>query len=118
MSWRRSSRRTRSRAGPPRSPAPAPTRSSGRCGTSSTSNSGEGAEPRAGPGLLFEAEAEPIAADETGIVVGLLGPAPVSPDELARQSGLSIRAVNGILLELELAGRLVRHAGSGVSLNA
>src|SRR4051794_4498560 len=80
--------------------------------------SGEGAEPRAGPGLLFEAEAEPIAADETGIVVGLLGPAPVSPDELARQSGLSIRGVNGILLELELAGRLVRHAGSGVSLNA
>lgn len=80
--------------------------------------SGEGAEPRARPGLLFEAEAEPIAADETGIVVGLLGPAPVSPDELARQSGLSIRAVNGILLELELAGRLVRHAGSGVSLNA
>jgi DNA processing protein len=80
--------------------------------------SGEDAERRAQPGLLFEAEAEPIAADETGIVVGLLGPAPVSPDELARQSGLSIRAVNGILLELELAGRLVRHAGSGVSLNA
>ncbi len=80
--------------------------------------SGEDAETRAQPGLLFEAEAEPIAADETGIVVGLLGPAPVSPDELARQSGLSIRAVNGILLELELAGRLVRHAGSGVSLNA
>ena len=37
---------------------------------------------------------------------------------LPDQSGLSIRAVNGILLELELAGRLVRHAGSGVSLNA
>jgi DNA processing protein len=81
-------------------------------------DSGEDAETRARPGLLFEAEAEPIAADETGIVVGLLGPAPVSPDELARQSGLSIRAVNGILLELELAGRLVRHAGSGVSLTA
>ena len=80
--------------------------------------SGEDGETRARPGLLFEAEAEPIAADETGIVVGLLGPAPVSPDELARQSGLSIRAVNGILLELELAGRLVRHTGSGVSLNA
>ena len=39
--------------------------------------SGEDAETRAQPGLLFEAEAEPIAADETGIVFGLLGPAPV-----------------------------------------
>jgi DNA processing protein len=61
--------------------------------------------------------AEPIATDETSIVVNLLGPAPVSPDDLARQSGLSIRAVNGILLELEIAGRLVRHAGNGVSLS-
>ena len=66
--------------------------------------SGEGANGEPGPGCSSKAEAEPIAADETSIVVGLLGPAPVSPDELARQSGLSIRAVNGILLELELAG--------------
>jgi DNA processing protein len=80
----------------------------------------DGAQARNGKavGLLFEAEPEPIAADETSILVGLLGPAPVSPDDLARQSGLSIRAVHGILLELELAGRLVRHAGNGVSLNA
>ncbi|HEX8167472.1 MAG TPA: DNA-processing protein DprA [Beijerinckiaceae bacterium] len=65
---------------------------------------------------LFEPSPEEAPGDETGILVGLLGPAPVSPDDLARQSGLSIRAVHGILLELELAGRLVRHPGSAVSL--
>ncbi|HEX8662994.1 MAG TPA: DNA-processing protein DprA [Beijerinckiaceae bacterium] len=60
---------------------------------------------------------EEAPGDAAGILVGLLGQAPVSPDDLARQSGLSIRAVHGILLELELAGRLVRHPGSGVSLS-
>ena len=69
---------------------------------------------------LFEgASGEPpekAPGDAAGLLVGLLGQAPVSPDDLARQSGLSIRAVHGILLELELAGRLVRHPGSGVSL--
>ena len=69
----------------------------------------------ASPGLLFEETPEPIAGDQASILVQLLGPAPVSPDG---QSGLSIRAVNGILVELELAGQLVRHAGNGVSLNA
>jgi DNA processing protein len=55
-------------------------------------------------------------ADETAIVIGLLGPAPVSTDDLARQSGLGIGTVQSILLELELAGRLARHGGRGVSL--
>jgi DNA processing protein len=67
-------------------------------------------------GHLFEPSPEEAPGDATGILVGLLGPAPVSPDDLARQSGLSIRAVHGILLELELAGRLIRHPGSAVSL--
>jgi DNA processing protein len=78
---------------------------------------GNGRGHEGAPGLLYESPPEPIATDETSIVVNLLGPAPVSPDDLARQSGLSIRAVNGILLELEIAGRLVRHAGNGVSLS-
>jgi DNA processing protein len=67
-------------------------------------------------GHLFEPSPEEAPGNPTGILVGLLGPAPVSPNDLARQSGLSIRAVHGILLELELAGRLVRHPGSAVSL--
>ena len=49
-------------------------------------------------------------------VVGLLGPVPVPVDELIRQSGTLPADVHMALLELELAGRLVRHAGGRVSL--
>ena len=37
-------------------------------------------------------------------------------DELVRQSGLAPAVVQIVLLELELAGRLERHAGARVSL--
>ncbi|OYY69977.1 DNA-processing protein DprA [Sphingomonas sp. 28-63-12] len=46
----------------------------------------------------------------------LLGPVPVAVDELVRQSELPPAIVQTILLELELAGRLERHAGARVSL--
>ena len=46
----------------------------------------------------------------------LLGPVPVPVDELIRQSGLAPAIVQTVLLELELAGRLERHAGGRVSL--
>ena len=49
-------------------------------------------------------------------VAGLLTRAPVAVDELIRQSGESAAAVHLALLELELAGKLVRHAGARVSL--
>ncbi|MBP6555140.1 MAG: DNA-protecting protein DprA, partial [Novosphingobium sp.] len=49
-------------------------------------------------------------------LAGLLTMAPVAVDELIRQSGESPAAVQLALLELELAGRLVRHAGGRVSL--
>jgi DNA processing protein len=45
----------------------------------------------------------------------LLTLAPVGVDELVRQSGESAASVQLALLELELAGRLVRHAGARVS---
>ena len=57
-------------------------------------------------------------ADEPADVAGLLTTAPVPVDELVRQSGASSGAVQLALLELELAGRLVRHAGGRVSLGA
>ncbi len=59
--------------------------------------------------------AEPDTADRRTLV-GLLGPVPVAIDELIRQSGLASAIVATILLELELAGRLDRHAGARVSL--
>lgn len=49
-------------------------------------------------------------------VTELLGPVPVGVDEVIRQAGLSPAVVQTVLLELELAGRLERHAGGRVSL--
>lgn len=49
-------------------------------------------------------------------VTDLLGPVAVPVDELIRQTGLAPAAVQTVLLELELAGRLERHAGGRVSL--
>ncbi len=46
----------------------------------------------------------------------LLGPVPVAVDELVRQSGCAPAVVQMVLLELELAARLERHAGGRVSL--
>jgi DNA processing protein len=48
-------------------------------------------------------------------VADLLGPTPVAVDEIVRQSGLTASVVQSVLLELELAGRLERHAGGRVS---
>jgi len=49
-------------------------------------------------------------------VAGLLGLSPVPVDELIRQSGLPAALVQTALLEIEIAGRLQRHAGGRVSL--
>ena len=48
-------------------------------------------------------------------IVDLIGHTPVAVDEIVRQSGAHPAAVAGVLLELELAGRLSRHAGGRVS---
>ncbi|KQM19300.1 DNA-processing protein DprA [Novosphingobium sp. Leaf2] len=56
------------------------------------------------------------ASVEPADVAGLLSVAPVSIDELVRQSGEGSAAVQLALIELELSGRLVRHAGGRVSL--
>ena len=53
---------------------------------------------------------------ERARIVTLLGPSPVSLDDLIRMSGLSPTIVRTVLLELELAGRLERHGGGLVSL--
>jgi DNA processing protein len=53
---------------------------------------------------------------EPADISGLLTTAPVPVDELIRQSGAGTAAVQMALLELEIAGRLQRHAGGRVSL--
>ncbi|PLK26130.1 DNA-processing protein DprA [Novosphingobium sp. TH158] len=62
---------------------------------------------------LYRAEAEPAQPAD---IASLLTIAPVSVDELIRQSGASAAEVQLALLELELAGRLLRHAAGRVSL--
>ena len=64
------------------------------------------------PDAGIENEAEEGQAD----LITFLGPSPVAIDDLVRQSGLSIRSVQTVLLELEIAGRLERHGGNAVSL--
>lgn len=62
------------------------------------------------------------AGDETVMsaarreIAGLLGPSPVTVDEIVRNCQLSLAYVAAVLLELELAGRLVRLPGNRVQL--
>lgn len=60
-------------------------------------------------------DAEP-AEDDRARIVSLLGPTPVSIDDLVRLSRTSPAIVRTVLLELEIAGRLERHGGAMVSL--
>lgn len=59
------------------------------------------------------------SADGGGDVVrrvsALLGPSPVGIDEIVRSARAHVREVQQAILELELAGRLTRHAGNLVS---
>ena len=61
-------------------------------------------------------DASPPAEDERSRIVELLGPSPAAVDDLVRQSGATARAVQIVLLELELAGRLERRTGGAVAL--
>jgi DNA processing protein len=61
-------------------------------------------------------EAMSDGEDVLASVEGLLGPSPVPVDEIIRLSGTASGAVQMALLELDLAGRLDRHAGNKVSL--
>lgn len=63
------------------------------------------------PAEALEAEADRIRAQ----LEEALGPAPVAIDELIRQTGAPVAAILTVLLEMELAGRCVRHPGNRVS---
>jgi DNA processing protein len=64
------------------------------------------------------AEQREVGDDVRQRIEGLLGPSPVAVDELVRQSGATPGDVQLLLLEIDLAGRLDRHAGGRVSLAA
>jgi len=54
--------------------------------------------------------------DERHAVIDALGPSPVDVDSLLRHTGIEAGQVHLILLELDLAGRLVRYPGNQVAL--
>jgi DNA processing protein len=83
-----------------------------------------GLRPIAGSAIKLEEE-EPAehgphvdepGADQRTTIAGLLGPTPVSIDDLVRLSGASPAVVRMVLLELDIAGRLERHGNGLVSL--
>lgn len=65
---------------------------------------------------------EPLPADTPAgardHVVEALGPSPTEIDAIIRHTGIAPASVHLVLLELELAGRIQRHAGQRVSLIA
>ena len=77
-----------------------------------------------GLGLRYRAAetppwSEPMALDagepERVEIARLLSPTPVAIDELVRLSGLPAAVVATVLLDMELVGQLVRHAGGRVA---
>ena len=74
----------------------------------------------ASPPIAYDHAAAEAADGADGLsgIEALLGPSPVPVDEIIRQSGAPSGAVQMALLELDLAGRLERHAGGKVSLHS
>lgn len=71
--------------------------------------------PEEPPPTHASSRMEPCA-NARELVVSLLGPAPVPVDELIRLAGLPAQEVQGVLVELDLDGRLERHGPNAVSL--
>jgi DNA processing protein len=69
------------------------------------------------PAFAFDPAPDEIAEAEPADIADLLTTAPVAVDELIRQSGQGAGAVHMALLELEISGSLLRHAGGRVSLS-
>ncbi|MFN3869603.1 MAG: DNA-processing protein DprA, partial [Hyphomicrobiaceae bacterium] len=74
------------------------------------------AEPEPATPLQMPKQPPPlIGEDERSRVLGALGPAPCDIDALVRATGLLPRTVSVVLMELEIAGRIVRESGQLIS---
>ncbi|RWF60301.1 MAG: DNA-processing protein DprA, partial [Mesorhizobium sp.] len=60
----------------------------------------------------------PPGENDRADVLEALGPTPIAVDDIIRHTGMSAAQISMVLLELDLAGRLERHAGGNVSLIA
>ncbi len=72
-------------------------------------------EPPAIMVSLIEPLPETSGSDRDA-VLSALGPHPIDIDEIARATGLGVRGVRIILMELDLSGRIERHGAQLVSL--
>ena len=70
------------------------------------------------PPSSFTPPGENAGEGQRDAIIGLLGPSAVAVDELGRHAGASPSEGQLVQLELDLAGRLERHAGGRVSLAA
>ncbi len=61
-------------------------------------------------------EPRDISDDDRDRILELLSPNPVDTDDLIRESGLPTGAVTALILELSLAGRVIRYPNGAVSL--
>lgn len=62
--------------------------------------------------------AQPPGFDETAKaqIIELLGPVPMTVDDVIEQSGASVQQVHLVLLQLDLSGRLTTKPGGKISL--
>jgi DNA processing protein len=67
------------------------------------------------PDVLFNEMPISVGEAERDHVFGLLSPTALETDDIIRESGMSADQVLAVLLELEIAGRAMRHAGGRVS---
>lgn len=58
----------------------------------------------------------PPGDDDRSIIANALGPSPVEMDDIIRHTSLPASTILLVLLEMEIAGRLQRHAGGKISL--
>ena len=80
------------------------------------SSHGQKLSKRENPGQPIDIPSETEISQAQALILTLLGPVPVSVDEMLRECQLSHAVMVTVLLELELAGRLERHPGNRVSL--
>ena len=84
-----------------------------------------GVDPEAMPGAALEKDLDPAVGQDCALdrieaardrIVALLGPSPITLDDLGRAAEASAREVRIALVELDLAGRLEFSGGDRVAL--
>lgn len=68
------------------------------------------------PPRSIAAEPDPPDDELRALIIELMGPVPMTIDELIEAANAPVSTVHLVLLELELAGRLTQEPGGKISL--